>query len=530
MLAWAAFPVAPKAETTIFVNQHYEVRDHDAPVKYVFNGGTRVARITGSLVPNMRLQRLRLTAGWNLCSVAVGGIPLPWRLAGESSNLVTAAHKWIPATKTWMPLALDEALVAGTVLWLRSRTNAVLGVEGYCPDPVSQTVDAGGSFHASAGLTPLPLGVGQTGDASRSWAGFDALEQGWWLQRPSISVSDFASPDFIAPGQAVFIHTDTPVKLEAPDRAARIAYYHQDHLGSSSVVADSRGELMEETAFYPHGIPRHEHHLREIEEAYTFSQKEQDRESGLHYFEARYLSGGLARFVSIDPKYADPTTLSGGDLAGFLGTPQKLNLYAYAASNPLKYWDPTGLDEEKSPGLVDTVDTMGDRLGFLSDINKLDGPGMLFDVVGVTIKTAKAIDNPTAPRIIVAGYEVTKAAATKFVPPLGLGLQGLDLAGIGPGTFFDWAADSYDEMEARSRENEKTIADLKHISKTYEEIAEINRRMTQSLKAETARLQEQIKKKDAQYKEDEALIKRMDERIRRSDEVLKKFRARNARR
>jgi hypothetical protein len=55
-----------RAETTFYVGKHFEVRDHDAPVKYVFNGNTRVARVTGSLSTNERIQRLRLRAGWNL--------------------------------------------------------------------------------------------------------------------------------------------------------------------------------------------------------------------------------------------------------------------------------------------------------------------------------------------------------------------------------------------------------------------------------------------------------------------------------
>jgi hypothetical protein len=49
----------------------FEVRDHDAPVKYVFNGATRVARVTGSLASVRRTQRVRVNRGWNLLSIAV---------------------------------------------------------------------------------------------------------------------------------------------------------------------------------------------------------------------------------------------------------------------------------------------------------------------------------------------------------------------------------------------------------------------------------------------------------------------------
>jgi RHS repeat-associated protein len=100
-------------------------------------------------------------------------------------------------------------------------------------------------------------------------------------------------------------------------------------------MTDARGALVEETAFYPFGIPRHEHRLRQVEEPYTFTQKERDRESGLHYFEARYLSATLSRFASVDPQYAGIPPV---------GDPQQLNLYAYAINSPLRYSDPTGLD------------------------------------------------------------------------------------------------------------------------------------------------------------------------------------------
>src|SRR5262249_20640901 len=46
------------------------------------------------------------------------------------------------------------------------------------------------------------------------------------------------------------------------DGADRIRYYHPDHLGSSSVMTDAEGTLVEETAFYPFGEPRNEHHVR----------------------------------------------------------------------------------------------------------------------------------------------------------------------------------------------------------------------------------------------------------------------------
>ena len=109
-------------------------------------------------------------------------------------------------------------------------------------------------------------------------------------------------------------------------------------------MTDAEGALVEETAFYPFGEARNEYRLRQIEESYKFTQKERDRESGLQYFEARFLAGRLSRFATADSKYANLNTLSPEDFGAFLRNPQKLNLYAYTLNNPSRYVDPDGKD------------------------------------------------------------------------------------------------------------------------------------------------------------------------------------------
>jgi RHS repeat-associated protein len=60
--------------------------------------------------------------------------------------------------------------------------------------------------------------------------------------------------------------------------------------------------------------------------------KERDTESGNDYFEARYYSSAMGRFMSPDPS------------GGHTEDPQTLNKYSYVANNPLIRTDPTGLD------------------------------------------------------------------------------------------------------------------------------------------------------------------------------------------
>ena len=58
--------------------------------------------------------------------------------------------------------------------------------------------------------------------------------------------------------------------------------------------------------------------------------KERDAETGLDFFEARYLSSAQGRFTSPDP------------VTGSAHDPQSWNMYAYGRNNPLLYTDPDG--------------------------------------------------------------------------------------------------------------------------------------------------------------------------------------------
>jgi len=81
-------------------------------------------------------------------------------------------------------------------------------------------------------------------------------------QMPDLAfVDDF--PQVLAPGEAFYVSTGAPAELEVPPAALRIRYYHQDRLGSSSVITDADGALVDEAGFYPYGIPRHEYRVRQ---------------------------------------------------------------------------------------------------------------------------------------------------------------------------------------------------------------------------------------------------------------------------
>lgn len=327
-----------RVTTTVYVGRHFEVRDHDQPSKYVFNGATRVTEITGSLSTNLRVQRLRLYPGWNLCSLAVSG-PFP----ATGAEAISAAYQWNPASSNYSLVTPGQTLAAGTVLWLKAGTNAVVSVLGAYVDPLPWAVQTGGTYIPGAGLETWSPALP---DSASSWA-FEVSTAEWFGRLRGDLASVSGPPPTLSPGQAFYLQAAVPASLDIPDPTLRIRYYHEDHLGSSSVISDSAGAIVEETAFYPFGTPRNEFRPRQVEEPYGFTQKERDRESGLNYFETRYLVGGLARFLTPDLKHACPDRLSPETLGGWLSFPQQLNLYAYVRNNPLRYIDPLGEDTSK---------------------------------------------------------------------------------------------------------------------------------------------------------------------------------------
>jgi len=109
-----------------------------------------------------------------------------------------------------------------------------------------------------------------------------------------------------------------------------LVYHHSDHLGGANIDTDTSGDMLEYVDYYPYGATRSEVSSEGYENDYKFTGKEQDEDTGLYYYEARYYDADIGRFVSVDP------------WAGDISDPQSLNKYSYVKNNPLKYVDPEG--------------------------------------------------------------------------------------------------------------------------------------------------------------------------------------------
>ncbi|MEK6862516.1 MAG: RHS repeat-associated core domain-containing protein, partial [Nanoarchaeota archaeon] len=113
--------------------------------------------------------------------------------------------------------------------------------------------------------------------------------------------------------------------LVAKKENNQMFYYHPDHLGSTSVVTDERGRIIENNHYLPFGEI-----LEKVNERYLFTGQELDPESQLYYYGARYYSPYLSKFTQPDTVIQD------------VYNPQNLNRYSYVLNNPYKYNDPSG--------------------------------------------------------------------------------------------------------------------------------------------------------------------------------------------
>ncbi|MEV0384751.1 toxin TcdB middle/N-terminal domain-containing protein [Nonomuraea sp. NPDC050643] len=121
--------------------------------------------------------------------------------------------------------------------------------------------------------------------------------------------------------------------LVAIDRGGQRLFAHGDHLDSTVVLTTTGGGVASELAYFPFGAIAA---AAGAPGTPTFARRRHDPDTGLYYFQARWYAADLGRFVSPDPLYLlHPER-------GFQ-QPQRLNPYAYAGNNPLRFTDPNGL-------------------------------------------------------------------------------------------------------------------------------------------------------------------------------------------
>jgi RHS repeat-associated protein len=115
---------------------------------------------------------------------------------------------------------------------------------------------------------------------------------------------------------------------------AKTRYVHPDHLGSTNVVTDENGNVVQTLDYYPYGSTRISVATSTRERRQFIGQFTDD--STLSYLNARYYDEARGQFLSEDPVFL------GAPKQQDLRNPQNLNAYIYSIDNPINKRDPSG--------------------------------------------------------------------------------------------------------------------------------------------------------------------------------------------
>ena len=165
------------------------------------------------------------------------------------------------------------------------------------------------------------------------------------------------------------------------DTNGRKFFYHPDHLGSTSLVTNESGDVVEDLLYLPYGCILSGNEISR----FGFTGQENDKESGFIDYGARQYDCEFSRFLQTDPVIAD------------IYNPQNLNRYAYVLNNPYKYVDPNGESPLLATALIGagigTIGSITYQLATTGEVNAKQvaisaGAGAIAGLTGFGVATA----------------------------------------------------------------------------------------------------------------------------------------------
>ncbi|HEY2496655.1 MAG TPA: RHS repeat-associated core domain-containing protein [Candidatus Angelobacter sp.] len=165
----------------------------------------------------------------------------------------------------------------------------------------------------------------------------------YWAMTPGVvAETDLAGT---TKSEYIFFDGERVARRDGPTGTGGVFYYFSDHLKTASVVTDAAGTIKAESDYYPWGGELQ--FTNNDSNHYKFTGKERDAETGLDYFEARYYSNALGRFITPDWS-AVPVPVPYADLTD----PQSLNQYSYVRNIPTVRVDADGHDPQDAVAQV----------------------------------------------------------------------------------------------------------------------------------------------------------------------------------
>ena len=145
--------------------------------------------------------------------------------------------------------------------------------------------------------------------------------------------------EYIFNGDTLLATVDQAFRNGAATGTAQTRYIHPDHLGSTNVVTNASGTVVQTLDYYPYGATRISSSVGGADSARKYIGQFADQ-NNLDYLNARYYESTRGQFISQDPVFWEIGLSQDGKNA--LSNPQALNSYGYANDNPITSKDPNG--------------------------------------------------------------------------------------------------------------------------------------------------------------------------------------------
>jgi RHS repeat-associated protein len=147
------------------------------------------------------------------------------------------------------------------------------------------------------------------------------------------------STEYIFNGDTLLSTVDQAFKNGAATGTGQTRFIHPDHLGSTNIVTDASGTVVQTLDYYPYGATRISSSVGGANSARKYIGQFSDQ-SNLSYLNARYYDPSRGQFLSEDPVYlalgsSDAALIAGVKSTVILSDPQSLNSYSYSSNNPI---------------------------------------------------------------------------------------------------------------------------------------------------------------------------------------------------
>ena len=333
-----------ETKTTLYPSKTFEIRD-GKPIKYIFSDIRRIAQLEGQLTNqnNERSeQAITFQPGWNFFSLNVEPDDSDiFSVLSAIDGQYTDVWLFDAESQTYVGHFPDQGIFdlteihAHTGYMIYVTTESTLIVNGLKQPSNDLTMQNGWNLIGCPYDTDTPIEEALlpiNGEYESVWY-YDTTND-LWRQYSPIGDEFLNDLTTMEPGNAYWVEMEISEPLSFVISPQNTHFYHPDHLGSSNMVTDTDGNVVESTEFYPFGRPRHEVR-NNFDSAYKYTGKELDHESGLMYYEARYYNSVIGRFISVDPVLYNLNVK-------LLNNPQKLNAFSYSYNCPINVVDPSG--------------------------------------------------------------------------------------------------------------------------------------------------------------------------------------------